>query len=169
MKKKLMVIAALLVMALLLASCSSKGNKEFTAKDIEGRWKVDYDASTTSIDDPSGLHGFMVSARADDSAVVVFKDGQITVEWVAQDGKKTASLGSYEVKEGSVFINGFSTEPKLEGNKLILSQKTPIEGGVYVHVDDEPVTVTPQPTQNGNEVILTQPPMRETIMALVKQ
>lgn len=63
------------------------------------------------------------------------------MEWEAQDGKKTSELGAYEVSEGNVIINGFKTEPKLEGNKLTLYQFTPKEDGIFKKVDGKYVKV----------------------------
>ena len=117
MKKKLVVIAALLAAALLLVSCGSKENKEFTAKDIEGRWTISESSQGTD----GGLGGFLVSARVDDKGVVVFRDGKITAEVEAEDGLKIYELGAYEVNEGRVFINGIMTEPKLEDGKVTLT------------------------------------------------
>ena len=124
MKKTLAMIALLLVAALLLVSCGSKENKEnkeFTAKDIEGRWTVS-ESSTAPAGELTGLAGFLMSARSNVNGIVVFKDGKITVECEEQDGKKTYELGAYEVSEGKVFINGFMTEPKLEDKTLTLTE-----------------------------------------------
>ena len=148
MKKKILALALVLVIAavaVVCVSCASNGNngqKKLTAGDIEGTWKVDYDASTTSADNDSSLAAFMVMARPEDSAVVVFKGGKITAEWEAQDGKHTSELGAYEVvNEGDLIINGFKTEPTLEGNKLTLYQFTPKEEGVFKKVDGKYVKV----------------------------
>ena len=127
MKKTLAIIAMLLVAALLLCSCGNKennGEKKLTARDIEGRWTVDYIASSTPKGDLAGLEGFLVSTRVNDNAVVIFKDGKITAEWEAEDGKKTSELGGYEVNEGYVFINSIKAEPKLEGKTLTLTDLT---------------------------------------------
>ena len=87
----------------------------------------------------TGLAGLMVSAKPDDSAVIVFKDGQITAEWEAEDGKKTSDLGAYEVSGGKVFINGFMTEPKLEGKTLTLTELTSsTKESVSKQEDNEP-------------------------------
>ena len=74
--------------------------------------------------DLAGLEGFLVSTRVNDNAVVIFKDGKITAEWEAEDGKKTSELGGYEVNEGYVFINSIKAEPKLEGKTLTLTDLT---------------------------------------------
>ena len=127
MKKKLAIFAVLLA-ALMLCSCAGKGNneeKKLTAKDIEGRWTVS-ESSSRPTGAMTGLAGFMVSAKPDENAVIVFKDGQITAEWEAEDGKKTSDLGAYEVREGKVFINGFRTEPRLEGKTLTLTELTTV-------------------------------------------
>ncbi len=125
MKKIPAIIAVLLVAALLLCSCGNKGNnenRELTAKDFEGRWTMSESSTSGPAGELTGLAGFMVSARVDNSAVIVFKDGKITAEYEAQDGLKTVDLGAYEVSEGKLFINGFRTEPKLEGRKLTLTE-----------------------------------------------
>ena len=94
----------------------------------------------------------MVRAKPDDSAVLIFKDGKITAEWEAQDGKKASDLGAYEVSEGDVIINGFRTKARLEGRTLTLTQLAPPKGdgayreedGVYKRVDDPSVTEVPE-------------------------
>ena len=140
MRKKLAIIAVLLA-ALLLCSCAGKGNneeKELTAKDIEGKWTVS-ESSSRPAGALTGLAGLMVSAKPDDSAVIVFKDGKITAEWEAEDGKKTSDLGAYEVSGGKVFINGFMTEPKLEGKTLTLTELTSsTKESVSKQEDNEP-------------------------------
>ena len=142
MKKKILILALVLVIAavaVVCVSCANNGNngqKKLTAGDIEGTWKVDYDASTTSADNDSSLAAFIVMTRPDDSAVVVFKGGKITAEWEAQDGKHTSELGAYEVvNDGDLIINGFRAEPTLEGRKLTLYQFIPKEEGAFMKVD----------------------------------
>ena len=141
MKKIVAIVAVLLVAAVLLCSCGNKGNnenKEFTAKDIEGKWTMSESSSTGTAGDLVGLAGFMVRAKPDNSAVLIFKDGKITAEFEAQDGRKTAELGAYEVHEGKLFINGFRTEPKLEGRKLTLTElPKPTEEGVSKQEETE--------------------------------
>ena len=140
MKKTLAMIAVLLVAALLLSSCDSKennGEKKLTANDIEGTWTVS-DSSSKPAGLLTGLAGFLVSAKPDESAVLTFQNGKITAEWEAEDGKKTADLGAYEVSEGDVFINGFRTEATLEGKTLTLTQLAPpTEEGVTKREDNE--------------------------------
>ena len=154
MKKKMAIISVLLMAALLLASCAGQqnnGEKKLTAKDIEGTWIVS-DSSTLSENRKVALDGFIVSAKPDDSAVLVFKDGKITAEWETQDGKQTSNLGNYEVSEGAVIINGFMTEARLEGKTLTLTELAPpkgeevykIEDGVYKLADDPSVTEVPE-------------------------
>ena len=140
MKKKLAIIAALLLAAvLLLSSCASQennGEKKFTARDIEGTWTVNSEASSAPRGDLIGLEGFMVSTKVDDSAVVIFRNGKITAEWQTQEGKQTSDLGDYEVvNEGDLIINGFKAEPTLEGRKLTLYQFIPKEEGAFMKVD----------------------------------
>ncbi len=144
MKKNLAILAVLLAAALLLCSCAGQNNngeRQLTAKDVEGRWTVS-DSSSRPADLMSGLAGFMVSARPDDSAVLVFKDGKITAEWEAQDGKKTSDLGAYEVSEGDVIINGFRTQAKLEGKTLTLTQLAPASEQDAAKQNDNVATMT---------------------------
>ncbi len=68
----------LLAAALLLGSCAGQqnnGEKQLTARDIEGTWTVS-DSSTKSESWQTSLDGFMVIAKPDDSAVLIFKDGK---------------------------------------------------------------------------------------------
>ena len=95
MKRRLMIIAMLLAAVLLLGSCADNGEKKLTARDIEGTWTLS-DASYSQDDGISELAGFLVSAKPNgDNSVVIFKDGKITTEWEAQDGKKASELGAY--------------------------------------------------------------------------
>ncbi len=145
----------LLVAALLLCSCGTKesnGEKELTAKDIEGTWTVS-SSSTAPAGDLTGLAGFLTSAKPNDNAVLVFKGGKITAEWEAEDGKKTSDLGTYEVSEGKVIINGFRTEPKLEGNTLTLTQLTAPAGESGSQQDDNEASMT-EVTKEGTVMIL---------------
>ena len=140
MKKKLVIIAMLLAAVLLLGSCADNGEKKLTARDIEGTWTLS-DASYSQDDGISDLAGFLVSAKpSGDNAVLIFKDGKITTEWEAQDGKKTSELGSYQVSDGRVFINGFVVdEAKLEGRTLTLTKLIPEKLDEYPA--DQPVMV----------------------------
>ena len=126
MKRRLMIIAMLLAAVLLLGSCADNGEKKLTARDIEGTWTLS-DASYSQDDGISELAGFLVSAKPNgDNSVVIFKDGKITTEWEAQDGKKTSELGAYQVSDGRLFINGFVVdEVKVEGRTLTLTQLIP--------------------------------------------
>ena len=154
MKKKLAIVAVLLVAAL-LASCGTKennGEKELTAKDIEGIWTVS-SSSTAPAGDLTGLAGFLTSAKTNDNAVLIFKGGKITAEWEAEDGKKTSDLGTYEVSEGKVIINGFRTEPRLEGNTLTLTELTALTGEGGSGQDDSEASMT-EVTKEGTVMIL---------------
>ena len=154
MKKKLAIVAVLLVAAL-LASCGTKennGEKELTAKDIEGTWTVS-SSSTAPAGDLTGLAGFLTSAKPNDNAVLIFKGGKITAEWEAEDGKKTSDLGTYEVSEGKVIINGFRTEPRLEGNTLTLTELTALTGEGGSGQDDSEASMT-EVTKEGTVMIL---------------
>ena len=146
MKKKLTIIAVLLMAALLLASCS---NGKLTARDIEGTWTVS-DASTRSASGDLSLVYMML--KPDVSAVLVFRNGKIIWEWEAQDGKKSSEEGSYEVIDGDLFISSVKIQAKLEGRTLTLTELAPLkvegayreEDGVYKLVDDPTVTVVPE-------------------------
>ena len=149
MKKKMAIVAMLLVAALLLASCAGQnsGEKKLTTGDIEGTWTVS-DKSVHSKDYLS-LDGYMT--KPDTSAVLVLRGGKITWEWEAQDGKHTSENGSYEVKDGEVIFSSTKLNAKLEGRTLTLTQLAKpkgegayrVEGDVYVSVDDPKVTEVP--------------------------
>ena len=141
----------LLAAALLLVSCAGQqnnGDKQLTAKDIEGTWTVS-DSSARSEGGKLSLDGFML--KPDTSAVLIFRDGKITWEWEAQDGKKTSDEGSYEVIEGDLFISSVKIRAKLEGKTLTLTELAPPKGdgaykeedGVYKLIDDPSVTEVP--------------------------
>ena len=95
------------------------------------------------------MDGFML--KPDTSAVLIFRDGKITWEWEAQDGKKTSDEGSYEVIEGDLFISSVKIRAKLEGKTLTLTELAPPKGegaykeedGVYKLIDDPSVTEVP--------------------------
>ena len=151
MKKKPAIFALLLAAALLLVSCAGQqnnGDKQLTAKDIEGTWTVS-DSSARSAGGKLSLDGFML--KPDTSAVLIFRDGKITWEWEAQDGKKTSDEGSYEVIEGDLFISSVKIRAKLEGKTLTLTELAPPKGegaykeedGVYKLIDDPSVTEVP--------------------------
>ena len=151
MKKKLAIFALLLAAALLLVSCAGQqnnGDKQLTAKDIEGTWTVS-DSSARSAGGKLSLDGFMLKPVT--SAVLIFRDGKITWEWEAQDGKKTSDEGSYEVIEGDLFISSVKIRAKLEGKTLTLTELAPPKGegaykeedGVYKLIDDPSVTEVP--------------------------
>ena len=144
MKKKLAFFLALLAAALLLCSCGCKennGEKKVTAKDIEGKWTVS-DQSKKPAGLMTELAGFLVSAKPNENAVLIFKDGKITAEWEAEDGKKTSDLGAYEVSEGDVFINGFRAEATLEGKTLTLTQLVTPSEVESTKQDDNVATMT---------------------------
>ena len=144
------MVAALL----LLCSCGSNENKKLTAKDLEGTWTVS-ESSSFPDGELTALAGFLVSARSNTNAVVIFKDGKITTEWEAEDRKKTSELGSYKVSDGTLFINGFQPEVKLEG-------KTPtlFEMG--------PATKEEESKKNDNEAALIEM-VPKTVMILEKK
>ena len=150
MKKKMAIVAMLLVAALLLASCAGQnsGEKKLTTGDIEGTWTVS-DKSVHSKDFLS-LDGFML--KPDTSAVLVLRGGKITWEWKNQEGKQTSEAGAYEVIDGDVLFSSVKLSAKLEGKTLTLTQLAPpkndgvfyrVEGDVYVSVDDPKVTEVP--------------------------
>ena len=149
MKKKMAIVAMLLVAALLLASCAGQnsGEKKLTTGDIEGTWTVS-DKSVQS-KEFLALDGFIL--KPDDSAVLVLRSGKITWEWQNQEGKQTSEAGAYEVDDGTVFFSSIRLNAKLEGRTLTLTQLAPpkqdgaymVEGDVYVSVDDPKVTVVP--------------------------
>ena len=150
MKKKLAIFALLLAAALLVSCAGQQNNeaKQLTAKDIEGTWTVS-DSSARSAGGKLSLDGFML--KPDTSAVLIFRDGKITWEWEAQDGKKTSDEGSYEVIEGDLFISSVKIRAKLEGKTLTLTELAPPKGegaykeedGVYKLIDDPSVTEVP--------------------------
>ena len=150
MKNKVAIVAMLLVALLLLASCAGQnsGEKKLTTADIEGTWTVS-DKSIHSKDFLS-LDGFIL--KPDTSAVLILRDGKITWEWEAQDGKHTSDAGAYEVNDGVVSFSSVKLNAKLEGRTLTLTQLAPpkndgvfyrVEGDVYVSVDDPKVTEVP--------------------------
>ena len=149
MKKKMAIVAMLLVAALLLASCAGQnsGEKKLTTGDIEGTWTVS-DKSVQS-KEFLALDGFIL--KPDASAVLILRGGKITWEWEAQDGKHTSDAGAYEVNDGVVSFSSIRLNAKLEGRSLTLTQLAPpkqdgaymVEGDVYVSVDDPKVTVVP--------------------------
>ena len=151
MKKKLAIIAVMLVAALLLASCGGQNNgeKKLTTGDIEGTWTVS-DASVLSKEHLS-LDGMIL--KPDTSAVLVLRGGKITWEWEAQDGKKTSEAGSYEVNDGDVFFSSVKLRAKLEGKTLTLTELAAPKGegaytyneedGAYHKTDDPSVTEVP--------------------------
>ena len=149
MKKKMAIVAMLLVAALLLASCAGQnsGEKKLTTGDIEGTWTVS-DKSVQS-KEFLALDGFIL--KPDTSAVLILRGGKITWEWEAQDGKHTSDAGAYEVNDGVVSFSSIRLNAKLEGRTLTLTQLAPpkqdgaymVEGDVYVSVDDPKVTVVP--------------------------
>ena len=56
--------------------------------------------------------------------------------------KASVEIGAYEVvNEGDLIINGFKTEPTLEGNKLTLYQFMPKEDGAFKKVDGKYVKI----------------------------
>ena len=149
MKKKLAILVALLVAALLLVSCAGQnsGEKKLTTGDIEGTWTVS-DKSVQS-KEFLALDGFIL--KPDDSAVLVLRGGKITWEWQNQEGKQTSEAGAYEVIDGDVLFSSVKLSAKLEGRTLTLTQlATPkkdgayrVEGDIYVSVDDPKVTEVP--------------------------
>ena len=149
MKKKMAIVAMLLVAALLLASCAGQnsGEKKLTTGDIEGTWTVS-DKPVQS-KEFLALDGFIL--KPDTSAVLILRGGKITWEWEAQDGKHTSDAGAYEVNDGVVSFSSIRLNAKLEGRTLTLTQLAPpkqdgaymVEGDVYVSVDDPKVTVVP--------------------------
>ena len=149
MKKKMAIVAMLLVAALLLASCAGQnsGEKKLTTGDIEGTWTVS-DKSVQS-KEFLALDGFIL--KPDTSAVLILRGGKITWEWQNQEGKQTSEAGAYEVIDGDVLFSSVKLSAKLEGRTLTLTQLAPpkqdgaymVEGDVYVSVDDPKVTVVP--------------------------
>ena len=116
MKKKAILIVALMMIAVLLVSC---GRKEgFTASDLEGRWTVSDDSTMGE----GVMAAFLQNARSNVGSTVIFQGGKITVEWEAEDGVKTSELGGYEVNNNKAFINGAMVVPKLEDRKLTLTE-----------------------------------------------
>ena len=123
MKKKMAIVAMLLVAALLLASCAGQnsGEKKLTTGDIEGTWTVS-DKSVQS-KEFLALDGFIL--KPDDSAILVLRGGKITWEWQNQEGKQTSEAGAYEVIDGDVLFSSVKLRAKLEGRTLTLTQLIP--------------------------------------------
>ena len=153
MKKKILILALVLVIAavaVVCVSCANNGNngeKKLTTGDIEGTWTV----SDKSVQSKSflSLDGFIL--KPDTSAVLILRGGKISWEWEAQDGKHTSEAGAYEVIDGDVLFSSVKLNAKLEGRTLTLTQLAPpkndgayrVEGDVYVSVDDPKVTEVP--------------------------
>ena len=154
MKRKMMILALVLVIAavaVVCVSCANNGNsgeKKLTTGDIEGTWTV----SDNSVQSKEflALDGFIL--KPDDSAVLVLRGGKITWEWQNQEGKQTSEAGAYEVIDGDVLFSSVKLSAKLEGKTLTLTQLAPpkndgvlyrVEGDVYVSVDDPKVTEVP--------------------------
>lgn len=154
MKRKMMILALVLVIAavaVVCVSCANNGNngeKKLTTGDIEGTWTVS-DKSVQS-KEFLALDGFIL--KPDDSAILVLRGGKITWEWQNQEGKQTSEAGAYEVIDGDVLFSSVKLSAKLEGKTLTLTQLAPpkndgvfyrVEGDVYVSVDDPKVTEVP--------------------------
>jgi major membrane immunogen (membrane-anchored lipoprotein) len=146
MKKKMAIVAMLLVAALLLASCAGQnsGEKKLTTGDIEGTWTVS-DKSVQS-KEFLALDGFIL--KPDDSAILVLRGGKITWEWQNQEGKQTSEAGAYEVIDGDVLFSSVKLSAKLEGKTLTLTEYGAPKGegvfklvdGVYTSESDPSVT-----------------------------
>jgi len=126
MKKKMVLIAVLMAMALLLAAC---GQKTYTVKDFEGKWKL-VESSTHG---EGGLTGFARAATTNMQGGLVISGERIcladSLEFDILDG----DICTFEVKDGKMIFHDlglediaafgdFEADFKLEGKKWTLTK-----------------------------------------------
>ena len=128
MKKTISLIAVLMAIVLLLSAC---GQKTFTEKDFEGKWKV----TGSSAAGESSLGSFINAATAYVLGGIIISGDRICLADELERDILVGDICTFEVKNNKMIIHDLGTEDvpafgdfeadfKLEGKKLTLTNES---------------------------------------------
>ena len=121
-KKKLYTIigaaVAVIAVAVVLILVLGGGSKEVSKKNVEGKWKV------TDVSGSGNASDFSTALSMGVEVYMVFDNGTLKVEYSYLGQSDSQSLGSYEIKDGKITINGQEAECTISGDEMTLKDST---------------------------------------------
>ena len=116
MKKRIGVIGLLLVMVLVLASCSAK----LSAASLAGDWEL---VDVTAGENPDGLGAILKTAKDSGATVgMSFKDSTMNLLIDLAGTAANTEAINFEIKDGKFVADGVAMDIKLDGDKLTLTK-----------------------------------------------